>query len=65
MNNKGIIVGCKLAIKILKPQRKQIISENMTIENPENTPSVIQGFLNLIREGGRTVGSDRVATIIE
>lgn len=33
--------GYKLATKILKPQRKQIISENMTIENPENTPSVI------------------------
>lgn len=41
MNNKGTIVGYKLATKILKPQRKQIISENMTIENPENMPSVI------------------------
>lgn len=30
-----------------------------------NQSFVIQGSPNLIREGGRTVGSDRVATIIE
>lgn len=34
-------------------------------KNPENKPFVIQGSPNLIREGGRTVGSGRVATIIE
>ena len=34
-------------------------------ENPENKPFVTQGSLNLIREGGRTVGSSRVASIIE
>ena len=38
---------------------------NMMTENPENTPSAMQGFPNLIREGGRTVGSGRVAAIIE
>lgn len=57
--------GYKLATKNLKLQRKSILSENMMIENPENTPSVTQGYPNLIREGGRTVGSGRVATIIE
>lgn len=36
----------------------------MTIENPENTLFATHGFPNLIREGGRTVGSGRVATII-
>jgi translation elongation factor EF-Tu-like GTPase len=54
-----------LATKILKTQRKSILSENMVTENSENTPSVTQGSPNLIREGGRTVGSGRVATIIE
>lgn len=34
-------------------------------ETPENMSSVTQGSPNLIREGGRTVGSGRVATIIE
>lgn len=29
-------------------------------ENPENTPFVTRGSLNLIRESGRTVGSGRV-----
>lgn len=42
-----------------------MILENMIIEKPENTLSVKQGSPNLIREGGRTVGSGRVATIIE
>lgn len=42
-----------------------IFSENLMTENPENTLSVTQGSPNLIREGGRTVGSGRVATIIE
>ena len=37
----------------------------MIAGNPENTPFAKQGFPNLIREGGRTVGSGRVATIIE
>lgn len=39
--------------------------ENMITENHENTSFAIQGITNLIREGGRTVGSGRVATIIE
>lgn len=34
-------------------------------EKSENTPFAKQGSSNLIREGGRTVGSGRVATIIE
>lgn len=34
-------------------------------ENPENTPFAIQGSPALIREGGRTVGSGRVAVITE
>lgn len=54
-----------MATKILKTQRKTIFSENITTESPENTPSVTHGSPNLIREGGRTVGSGRVATIIE
>ena len=54
-----------MATKILKTQRKSIFSENITTESPENTPSVTHGSPNLIREGGRTVGSGRVATIIE
>lgn len=37
----------------------------MITENPENTTFGTKGFPNLIREGGRTVGSGRVATIIE
>ena len=57
--------GYKMATKILKLQRKSIFSENMITENPENRPFATQGSPNLIREGGRTVGSGRVATIIE
>ena len=57
--------GYKMATKILKLQRKTIFSENMITKNPENTPSVTKGSPSLIREGGRTVGSGRVATIIE
>ena len=54
-----------LATKILKTQRKSLFSENMMTENPENKPFVTYGSPNLIREGGRTVGSGRVATIVE
>ena len=54
-----------MATKILKTQRKSIFSENLTTENLENTPFATQGFPALIREGGRTVGSGRVATIVE
>jgi translation elongation factor EF-Tu-like GTPase len=57
--------GYKLATKILKIRRNGVISENMITENLENTPFATQGSPNLIREGGRTVGSGRVATIIE
>ncbi len=42
-----------------------MFSENMMTEKPLNTLFVTKGSLNLIREGGRTVGSGRVATIIE
>lgn len=37
----------------------------MITKNPENTPFVTQASLNLIREGGRTVGSERVAIIVK
>lgn len=37
----------------------------MTIEPPENTLFATQGSPNLIREGGRTVGSGGVATVVE
>lgn len=57
--------GYKMATKILKLQRKSLFSENMITKNPENTPFANLGSPNLIREGGRTVGSGRVATIIE
>lgn len=54
-----------MATKILKTQKKPTIPDNMLTENPENKPFAKQYSLNLIREGGRTVGSGRVATIIE
>ena len=54
-----------MATKNLKMQRKSIFSENMITENSENMLFVIQGSPNLIREGGRTVGSGKVASIIE
>lgn len=57
--------GYKMATKNQKLQRKSILSENMMTENSENTPITTQDSSNLIREGGRTVGSGRVATIIE
>ncbi len=63
--NRGVAAGYKLATKILKTQRKSIFSENVITEKPLNAPFVTQGFSDLIREGGRTVGSGRVATIIE
>ena len=56
--------GYKLATKILKAQRKTVFSENMMTEKLENTPFAKQGSYNLIREGRRTIGSGRVATII-
>ena len=60
-----IVRGYKMATKILKLQRKSMILVNKITENPEKILSATQGSLNLIREGGRTVGSGRVATIIE
>ena len=54
-----------MATKILKIKRKSVFTVNMITENPENMPFVTQGSPNLIREGGRIVGSGRVATIIE
>ena len=59
------VLGYRMATKILKLQRKSMFSENLMTENPENSPFVTQSSPNLIREGGRTVGSGRVATIIE
>ena len=38
-----------MATKMLKTQRKSIFSKDMMTENLENTPSVKQGFPNLIR----------------
>jgi len=49
-----------LATKNLKLQRKSILSENMMKENPENIPFAMQGFPNLIHEGGRTARTERV-----
>ena len=57
--------GYKLATKILKTQRKSIFLENMITKNPENTLFAKLGSLNLIREGGRTVGLGRIAPIID
>lgn len=57
--------GYKLALKILKTKKRTIILENIMIEKSENTPLVTRGSPNLIREGDRTVGSDRVAAAIE
>ncbi len=57
--------GYKMATKVLKLQRKSMILVNKITENPEKILSATQGSPNLIREGGRTVGSGRVATIIE
>jgi hypothetical protein len=54
-----------MATKILKLQRKSLFSENMITKNPENTPFANLGSPNLIREGGRTVGSGRVVSIVE
>ena len=42
-------IGYKMATRILKTQRKSIFSKDMMTENLENTPSVKQGFPNLIR----------------
>ena len=61
----GFIERSCVATKILKTQRKSLFSENMITEKPENTPFATQGYFNLIREGGRTVGSGRVASIVE
>lgn len=55
----------QIGYKILKMQRKKIFLENMMTEMPENKPFVTQASSNLIREGGRTVESGKVATIIE
>lgn len=62
---RACVRGYKLTTNILKIWRKSIFSENLTTENPENTPAVTKGSSNLIREGGRTVDSGRVAAIIE
>ena len=51
--------------KYFQMKQARALSENMITENPENTPFATEGSPNLIREGGRTVGSGRVATIIE
>lgn len=65
IENGQVRCGYILATKTLKTWRKSIFLENMITENHENTSFAIQGITNLIREGGRTVGSGRVATIIE
>lgn len=65
MNKKSTLVGYKMATKILKLQRKTILSENKMTENPKNTPFATLGSTNLIREGGCTVDSGCMATIIK
>ena len=57
--------GYKMATKILKIQRKCVFYENPPLKKPKNTPFYTTDYPALIREGGRTVGSGRVATIIE
>lgn len=57
--------GYKMATKIMKTQKKSLFYEKSKTKNIANTPFATQGSSYLIREGGRTVGSGRVATIIE
>ena len=64
-NNCILSCGYKMATKFLKIQRKSTLPEKTNIENPENTSSNTTDYPALICEGGRTVGSGRVATIIE
>ena len=52
-----------VAIKWLQKFSKY--RKNLMTEKPENAPFAKQGYPNLIRECGRTVGSGRVATTIE
>ncbi|MBD5455025.1 MAG: hypothetical protein HDR23_00850 [Lachnospiraceae bacterium] len=54
-----------MATKIMKTQKKSLFYEKSKTKNIANTPFATQGSSYLIREGGRTVGSGRVATIIE
>ena len=42
-----------------------IFLKKLALKKPENMLSHTTDYLALIREGGRTVGSGRVATIIE
>ena len=51
--------------KFRKYRENPHFPQKSTLKNPENTQSYITDYLTLIREGGRTVGSGRVATIIE
>ncbi len=54
-----------VATKNQKLQRKTTFSERNNTKSPENTPFHTADYFALIREGGRTVGSGRVASIIE
>ena len=60
-----VSVATKWLQKIRNYREKSHFLKETTLKAPENTPSNPTDYLALIREGGRTVGSGRVATIIE
>lgn len=49
-----IVVGYKMATKILETQRKIIFLEKKMLKKHPQMPIVTQGSPNLIRESGRT-----------
>ncbi len=57
--------GTVLVPKILKTIKNDANMNNHIKRNTENTPFVITKNYGVNREGGRTVGSGRVASIIE
>ena len=59
------LVATKWLQKIRKYREKAHFLKKPTLKNAENTPSYTTDYLTLIREGGRTIGSGRVASIIE
>ena len=60
-----VSVATKWLQKIRNYREKSHFLKETTLKTPENTPSYTIDYPTLIREGGRTVGSGRVATIIE
>ncbi len=57
--------GTVLVPKIIKTIKNDANMDNQIKRNIEKTPFVITINYGVNREGGRTVGSGRVATIIE